>query len=97
MIVNTRVVVAAGAITVLKTDYAVIVNQTVPTANVVNLPAAPVLGELHLIKDGSGTAAADNLTVTPAAGTIDGLATFVMNTNYSAKFFLYNGTEWSVI
>ncbi len=61
-----------------------------------NLPA-PVTGQPFVIKDGKGDCNANNITITPAAGTIDGAATLVMNVNYQAVRVVHNGTEWNVV
>lgn len=97
MVNPPRVVVAAGAVTIAITDFIVIVNKTVGAATAANLPASPTTGARFKIKDGKGDAAANNITVTPAAGTIDGAATYVMATNYQAAELVYNGTEWNVL
>lgn len=94
-IIFTRVVIAAGAVTVTAADYMVIVNKTSGAATTVNLPAG-VLNTIFIIKDGKGDAAANNITVTPAAGNIDGASTYVMNTNYAAIGLVYNGTQWNI-
>lgn len=93
---NTRVVTAAGAVTVSTTDHIIVVNKTSGAATVVNLPAG-VLGRELVIKDGKADAATNNITLTPAAGNIDGSATFVMNVNRQATTLVYNGAEWSII
>lgn len=90
-----RVITAAGAITVAVTDDVVVVNKTVGAASAVALPAG-VTGQVFVIKDGKGDAAANNITITPAAGTIDGAATYVMNTNYQSVTLIYNATQWNV-
>lgn len=90
---TVRVVTAAGAVTVTTADYAVIVNKTVGAATTVNLPAGAT-GLAFVIKDGKGDAAANNITVTPAAGNIDGAATYVMNTNYQSVTVVYTGSSW---
>lgn len=91
---SVRVVTAAGAITVTSTDYAVVVNKTVGAASAVALPAG-VTGQVFVIKDGKGDAGANNITITPAAGTIDGAATKVIGTNFGSVTLLYNGTQWN--
>lgn len=95
-IVKTRVVIAAGAVTVATTDYMVEVNKTVGAATTVNLPAAPVTGTQFIIKDGKGDAASNNITITPAAGNIDGAGTYVMNQNFQSVVVIYDGTQWTV-
>jgi len=94
---TVRVVTAAGAITVVTTDDIVIVNKTTGAASAVSLPAAPATGESYTIKDGKGDAATNNITISPAAGNIDGGGTYVMDGPYQATTFIYNGTEWNVI
>jgi hypothetical protein len=95
-IVGVRVVTAAGAVTVAATDETIVVNKTVGAATVVNLPAG-VLGRRYTIKDGKGDAAANNITITPAAGNIDGAGTSVINTNYGRATVAYNGTQWNLV
>lgn len=95
-IVGVRVITAAGAVTVAATDETIVVNKTVGAATVVNLPAG-VLGRRYTIKDGKGDAAANNITITPAAGNIDGAATSVINTNYGRATVAYNGTQWNLV
>ena len=69
-----------------------------PTANVItaNLPASPSTGLTYLIKDCTGQAATHNITVTPAAGNIDGAASFVINTNFQSIAVTYTGAQWSI-
>lgn len=95
--VKIRVVTAAGAVTMTNADYIVEINKTVGAATTVNLPSSPLSGDTYVIKDGKGDAAANNITVTPAAGNIDGAATYVMNVNKQAITVYYNGTQWAVI
>lgn len=95
--VTVRVVTAAGAVTVTTSDYVVVVNKTVGAATTVNLPASPATGDTYVIKDGKGDAGANNITLTPAAGNIDGAGTKVMATNYQSISLVYNGTEWNVV
>lgn len=97
LVVPPRVVTAAGAVTVTTADYIVVVNKTVGAATTVNLPGSPVAGQTFIIKDGKGDAATNNITITPAAGNIDGSATYVVNTNYASVTVVYNGTEWNII
>lgn len=96
MVRKVRVVTAAGAVTVATTDHVIILNKTVGAATTFNLPGSPTTGTEFEFKDGKGDAATNNMTITPAAGNIDGAPNFVMNNNYQANKFIYNGTEWSV-
>lgn len=94
---NTRVVTAAGVVTVSATDHVIVVNKTIGAATTVNLPVTPTTGRELIIKDGKADANSNNITLTPAAGNIDGSGTFVMNLARQATTLIYSGTEWSVI
>ena len=65
------------------------------TADTIVLPASPATGQVHTVKDISGTASFNNITILPSGGTIDGLGGFTLANNWSAVSFLYNGSEWS--
>jgi hypothetical protein len=94
---NVRVITATGAITIATTDDYVVINKTTGAASAVALYATPTTGSMFCIKDGKGDANANPITITPAAGNIDGAATFVMNQNYQANCFIYNATQWNVL
>lgn len=94
---NVRVVTAAGAITGLASDDLILVNKTVGAATIVTLPATPATGQIIVVKDAKGDAFTNNITVSAAAGNIDGLTSFILTQNYQSFTFIYNGTEWNVI
>lgn len=91
-----RIVTAAGAITVTLADKRIVVKKTSGAATTVNLPASPDAGDVYIIIDGKGDAATNNITVVPAAGTINGAANNVISTNYGKATYVYNGTEWNL-
>lgn len=64
----------------------------------VNLPNAPATGRSYIIKDRTGNAFTNNITVTTVGGVvdIDGATTFVMNTNFEAIQVLFNGTSYEI-
>ncbi len=93
---NTRVHIAAGAVTVAATDHIIVVNKTVGASTNVPLPVG-VLGRCLIIKDGKGDASSNNITLTPNSGNIDGAATFVMNADRQAMTIVFSGGEWSII
>lgn len=93
---KTRVVTAAGSITITSADYIVIVNKASGAATIVNLPAG-VTNTIFIIKDGKGDAGSNNITITPNSGNIDGASTYVISTNYGAATIVYNGTQWNII
>lgn len=96
-VVKGRVVVAAGAITVTSVDYFIGVNKTVGAATTVNLPANPTTWTTFVIKDLKGDAGTNPITIAPAAGTIDGQSTYIMNVNRESATIVYSGSEWSLI
>lgn len=90
-----RTITGAGDVTVsATTDYFLCVNKTVGAATAVNLPATPATGLTYVIKDCKGDATTNNITITPAAGNIDGAATLVIVANSISKQVIYNGTQW---
>lgn len=96
-VLGLTVITATGAYNILSTDDQVVINKTVGGATTVNLPTSPTTGRTLTVKDGKGDAATNNITVTPAAGNIDGSSTFVINVNYQSNDFVYNGTQWNVV
>lgn len=58
--------------------------------------ASPTKGQFHRIKDSVGSAAANNITITPSGANIDGAASSVINVAYGSVDIVFNGTEWSI-
>lgn len=81
---------------VLSTDQFLGVNTG--TAKTVQLPNAPSTGRVFVIKDATGTANANNITVTTVGGVvnIDGATTYAINQNYASIQVLFNGTSYLV-
>jgi len=95
-IVAVRVAVATP-VAVVNTDDVVDIAVPGPVAVAVNLPAG-VLGRVFNIKDGLGLASVVTpITITPAAGTIDGAATATIDTPYGSLTLVYNGTQWIIL
>lgn len=59
----------------------------------ITLPAA-TNGRILQIKDSTGSAATNNITVTPASGLIDGAASKVISNNYGSLELVSDGTNW---
>lgn len=81
--------------TTLTTDYVILVDTS--SARTINLVASPVTGTTYRIKDNVGSAAANNITITPAAGTIDGAASYVISSNWGSVDLVYNSTAWRIL
>jgi hypothetical protein len=64
----------------------------------VQLPNAAVLSQVFIIKDRTGSAAANNITVTTVGGAvnIDGATSFVMNTAYQSIQVIGNGSTYEI-
>ncbi len=64
----------------------------------IDLADAPTTGRIVVIKDSGGDAGTNNITVTTTGGavTLDGSTTFVMNTNFEAANFIFNGASYEV-
>lgn len=95
--INGTRVATTSPVAVNASDNVVITKLTTPGAVAVNLEASPTQGRLHVIKDGKGDAATNNVTITPAAGTIDGQPNLVMANAYESITLVYSGTEWVIV
>lgn len=91
-----RYITSGATQTANASDYLIGFKLGSPAAITLTLDTSPATGELHIIKDEACNGATDNITVTPAAGTIDGQSTFVMNQNCQAINLEYDGTQWEV-
>ena len=96
-ILNVRIAVATPVAVSAATDEVVSIEVPGPVAVAVNLPAG-VTGQVFYLKDGLGLASpATPITITPAAGTIDGSATATINAPYGALTLVYSGVEWKIL
>lgn len=89
--------VAASPYVVAATDTYISVNCSVIPITV-QLPNAPATGRVYIIKDRTGNANVNNITVTTVGGVvnIDGAATFVMNTIFESIQVIFNGTAYEI-
>lgn len=74
-----------------------VVRKGTGSATAITLPAAPVNWVPYQVKDGKGDAATNNITVSPASGTVDGAASAVLNINFQGLTFVYDGTSWNLV
>lgn len=83
--------------TAQNTDYAVLVDTS--AARVIKLPTM-TRGFILTVKDATGNAAANNITINPqGAEKIDGALTYTLTVNYQAVQFLGSGiagNEWLI-
>jgi hypothetical protein len=82
---------------VLVTDLFISVDTTT-LAITIQLPNAATVGDYYIIKDRSGLAATNNITVTTVGGAvlIDGAATYTMNTAFQSIQLIGNSTGYEV-
>jgi hypothetical protein len=64
----------------------------------VELPNAPAVGRVFVIKDSSGNAATNNITVTTVGGAVllDGATSYVITTDYQSIQVMFNGTFYEI-
>lgn len=98
-IVVIRTLTSGATMTGNTTDYLMSINKASGSATAVILPASPEDGRTIIVKDTKGDAATNNITITPAAGTIDGAASLVINTNRGVARLTYStaATAWLAI
>lgn len=81
----------------LSTDYYIGIDCSAG-AKTVQLPNAPTTGRAFVVKDYTGNAGANNITVTTVGGVvlIDGAATSVLSTNYQSIQLVFDGTKYEI-
>lgn len=90
--------IASGTTTAMSAlDYELCIRKSVGAAHAVTLPADPVFGQTVLVSDGKGDAGTNNITVSPASGTINGAASILIRAGYGSAKFRFNGTEWNTV
>lgn len=83
---------------VAATDYIIAVTDTT-AARTITLLASPTTNQKFIIKDESGAASINNISITVSGGsiTIDGLTTQKIYTNYGSLTVYFNGTAYFII
>lgn len=81
--------------TTLATDFLILIDTS--AARTITPIGSPTTGQMYRIKDNVGSAAINNITVTPSGKNIDGVASKVINTNYGSIDIIYNGTQWNIL
>ena len=93
----TSIAFGASPYTVLGTDYYISCVSS-GGAITIKLPNAPTTNRLFIIKDKSGDATVNNISITTVGGsvTIDGQTTYTLAGNYGAVQLLFNGTSYEI-
>jgi hypothetical protein len=90
-------VVTPGAYPYTTTANNALILVDTSSARTITPMAAPDTGRLYIIKDATGSAATNNITITPSGKNIDGAASATMNINYGSATIIYNGTQWNFV
>jgi hypothetical protein len=88
------------AVTVVESDYAIqdtdyFIGVITSAEYTITLPD-PVEGTVYVVKDISGNAATNNITINNTSP-IDGAATAVISTDYGSLTFVFVANAWSII
>ncbi len=87
--VTTATFTAEDEKTIMGVNRAGVVTITLPSAEVVKV------GRVYVVKDESGDASSNNITVdTAAAETIDGAATDTLDTDFQSIGYYSDGANW---
>lgn len=77
-------------------DCIILCNASTPIT--VSLPSSPNVGDTYYVKDKSGNASTNNITVSGNGKNIDGNSTYPINRNYeSASFTFDSSAGWNLI
>ena len=89
----TNVTNAMSPYIVLSNDYYISVDCSGGVVQL-NFPNSPTFKQIWIIKDRTGNASVNNITLTTPGGTVtfDGLTTYTMNSNYQSTEILANST-----
>ncbi len=89
---------ATAISTAVLDDDCIIGVTSTASARTITLKTITDTGSMIVVKDESGGAATNNITVTvDGIITIDGATTFVMNTNFGSATFYFNGSNYFVM
>jgi len=81
--------------TTLSTDDIILVDTS--SARTIIPQASPSTSKQLIIKDNVGSAATNNITITPSGKNVDGAASTTINIAYGSATIIYNGTQWIII
>lgn len=81
---------------VLVTDYIVGVTSTAAARTITMPNTGMTVGQSWTIKDESGAAVVNNITVSGNGANIDGAASYPINTNYGSITLYWNGTNFFI-
>lgn len=89
--------IADAAATLASATDETLVYTSLTAARSITVPAS-LTGQVYTVKDGSGNCSPTKvLTITPAAGTIEGAASITITSPYGYATIQFDGTNWSVV
>lgn len=93
-----EIITSGTTVSLDQNTHRIVINKTVGSSTVINLPSSPFIGQEILVKDGKGDANMNNIRVfSPSGSTIDGLSEFRLRQKYQSMHFMYNGSDWNII
>lgn len=92
-----NVTTAMSPYTVTATDYYISCDSTLGPITIL-FPNAPTTYDQFIVKDRTGTADTNNITVTTVGGvvTIDGVTSYIFDEEYESIETLFNGTSYEI-
>jgi len=87
--------VDADALIDQRNTCVVVTGNSLPVE--VTFPAAPAFAQLLTVVDGDGHCVTYNVTVNGNGKLLNGAVTVVMNVNFMALTWIYNGTKWVLV
>lgn len=76
-------------------DHLLICNLSAPAT--VALTTSPQNGKIYIIKDGSGNANTNRITIHGSGALIDGNSSININNKYGSYTLFYNGAQWNIL
>ena len=92
----SQIAEVSGEYGVNGTDY-ILAADTTEAAVTVTLPTGPARGDTYVVKDGSGNASVNNVTLDGGTISIDGATALVLSTNFAKATVTFDGTKWLVL
>lgn len=94
---HSKTVITGSTTLSTGSTYVILVNHT--SSSTVTLPATPISGQAFKIKDVSGNALTNIITISGNGNNIDGSSTVNINTDYGALELMFDETlvEWYIL